>query len=157
MKRGLKAFATRAIAFLLIAGGILGLVGSYLMGFRFIEQHQYLRLASLLVAAFLFVCSIPAGVGLWQKNRYALQWAKLLFALQIPVFSFSRFTYEFSTFFSLRVMIGDTMRHIGADIGSSSNISILPESAGTLIGINVIAVLAVIYLSAISRTRMLTN
>lgn len=55
------------------------------------------------------------------------------------VYMLGHCVYEFSTFLGLRVEIGSTTRHLGADIGSSSNIYWLPQPAGFLLGVNLVA------------------
>jgi hypothetical protein len=49
-------------------------------------------------------------------------------------------------------MIGNTTRHIGGNIGSSSNLNLLPQSLGLLFGINVVAVVVLLYLIRASRS-----
>src|SRR5882757_10360667 len=107
----------RIIAFFLIAGGLLGIVNLVLMGFHFAD----------LLSAALFAWSIVTGAILWRGTPRGFKWAKILFALQVPVFGVGRLVYEFSTFFSFRLMIGDTNHYIGGNIGSSSNIHVLPQ------------------------------
>ena len=144
-------YGTRIIAFFLIAGGLLGILNSVLMSFHFAYQQQSLRVVSTVVAVALFAWGILAGVALWRSRPRGFKWAKLLFALQVPVFSIVHVSYEFSTFFSLRVMIGNTTRHIGADIGSSSNLCWFPESLGLMFGVNIVAVIALLFLIRASR------
>jgi hypothetical protein len=90
-------------------------------------------------------------MAVWRGKASGLKWAKLLFAIQVPVFTIERFAYEFSTFFSLRVMIGNTTHHIGGNIGSSSNLNLLPQPLGFLFGINIVAVLVLLYLMRASQ------
>lgn len=142
----------RIIAFFLVAGGLLGILNSVLMGFHFAHQQQSLRVISAMIAAALFAWGILTGVALWRSTPRGFKWAKLLFALQVPVFSMVHVSYEFSTFFSLRVMIGNTTRHIGADIGSSSNLYWSPQSLGFMFGVNIVAVIALLYLIRGSRS-----
>jgi hypothetical protein len=59
--------------------------------------------------------------------------------------------YEFSTFFSFRLMIGDTSHYIGGNVGSSCNIRLFPHSVGFLFGINIMAVVALLCLMKASR------
>jgi len=63
-----------------------------------------------------------------------------------------RLTYEFSTGFSFRVMIGNTNRYIGGDIGSSLNFGLSPQSLDFMFGINIVAVVALVYLIGASRS-----
>jgi hypothetical protein len=145
-------FGARIIAFFLLAGGLLGLIGSLLAVYHSAQQHRALAGMSGILSTALFAWCLPAGAALWRTTPNGFKWAKLLFAIQVPVFCIARFSYEFSTFFSLRVMIGNTTRHIGADIGSSSNLNLLPQSLGFLFGINVVAVVALLYLIRASRS-----
>ena len=127
---------TRIIAFFLVAGGLLGVFSLVLMG---------LHLAAV-VPAVLFVWSIVTGTALWRGMPLGFRSAKILFALQVPVFSLARLTYEFSTLLSFRLMIGNTSHYIGGNIGSSGNIYVFPQSQGVMFGINIVAVLALLCL-----------
>ena len=139
-------FATRVIAFFLLAGGLLGMVGSVLAVYHRAQQQPILTGMSSLLSAVLFGCSLLTGIALWRRTDSGFKWAKLLFAMQVPVFGFGRVSYEFSTFFSLRLMAGNTTHLIGGNIGSSSNLNLLPQPVGSLVGINVVAVLILWYL-----------
>jgi uncharacterized membrane protein len=134
------------VSILLLGGGLLGLLGAVMMAIQAFQRHQGLRIVSAVLGGVLFGWSIIAGIALWQATRRGFKWAKILFALQIPIFSLGHCVYEFSTFLGLRVEIGNTTRHLGADIGSSSNIYWLPQPAGFLLGVNVVAVLVLLYL-----------
>lgn len=150
--RGNMKYWTKIIAFSLVAGGLLGIVGSILLGSQFAQQHQSLRAISAIISAALFAWGILTGVALWRATPRGFKWAKLLLALQVPVFSIVHVSYEFSTFFSFRVMIGNTTRHIGGDIGSSSNLYFSAQSLGFMFGINIVAVIALLYLIRASRS-----
>jgi hypothetical protein len=143
--------AARVISLFLILGGLLGLLGTYFLVVHVLRQYQDIRVISTTASAVLFAASILSGIELWKGRPRGFKFAKILFALQIPVFTLARFTYEFSTFFSLRVMIGNTNHTIGGNIGSSSNIYLLPQSAGFMAGINLVAVVARYCLYVISR------
>jgi hypothetical protein len=150
--RGETKYGARIIAFFLLAGGLLGMLGSALTAYHSVQQQQRLLAGvSGMLSTVLFAWCIVAGVALWRTTPNGFKWAKLLFAMQVPVFSIARFSYEFSTFFSFRLMIGNTARHIGGDIGSSSNLNLLPQSLGFLFGINIVAVLILLYLIRPSR------
>jgi hypothetical protein len=150
--RGKTKYVARIIAFFLLAGGVLGLLGSLAAVYHSAQQHQVLAGMSGVLSTALFAWCIPTGAALWRATPNGFKWAKLLFALQVPVFCIARFSYEFSTFFSFRVMIGNTTRHIGGDIGSSSNLNLLPQSLDFLFGINVVAVVVLLYLIRASRS-----
>jgi hypothetical protein len=144
--------AARVIAFFLIAGGVLGILSPVMTGFRFAQPQGSPRVISALISVALFAWSIVTGAALWRATPRGFKWAKILFALQIPVFSVARLTYEFSTFFSSRLMVGETSHYVGGNIGSSSNIYVFPQSSGFMFGINVIAVIALLYLIRGSRS-----
>src|SRR5262245_39501852 len=149
--RGETKYGARIIAFFLLAGGMLGMLGSALTVYHSVQQHWVLAGVSGMLSTALFAWCIPAGAALWRTTPEGFKWAKLLFAMQVPVLSIARFSYEFSTFFSFRLMIGNTTRHIGGDVGSSSNLNLLPQSFGFLFGINIVAVLILLYLIRSSR------
>jgi len=134
------------IGFMLAAGGVLGILGSAPIVLRFVQQREGLRTFEAIVGVGLFVWSVAAGIALWRAAPRGYRWAKVLFALQILTFSVTRFAYEFSTFFSLRLMMGATTRHIGGNIGSSSNIYWSPQPLGWMFGINIVAVVALLSL-----------
>lgn len=139
--RGNPQYGARIIAFFLLAGGLLGLIGSILAVYHCAQQHRVLAGMSGILSTALFGWCILSGAELWRTTPTGFKWAKLLFAMKVPIFTVARLSYEFSTFFSLRVMIGNTTHHIGGDIGSSSNLNLLPQSLGSLFGINIVAVL----------------
>jgi hypothetical protein len=148
---GNTKYGARIVAFFLAAGGSLGLLGSLLAVYHSVQRHQLPAGMFAILSTALFAWCLPAGIALWRTRPTAFKWAILLFGIQVPVFSIARFTYEFSTFFSLRVMIGNTTRHIGGDVGSSSNLNLLPRSLDPLFGINIVAVLILLYLIRASR------
>jgi hypothetical protein len=150
--RGKVVYGARIIAFFLLAGGLLGILNSVLMGFHFAHRQESLRVISAILSAALFAWGILTGVALWRGTLRGFKWAKILFALQVPVFSVARLSYEFSTFFSFRVMAGATNHYIGGNIGSSSNLYVAPQSLGLMFGINIIAVIALLYLIRGSRS-----
>src|SRR6266404_3882436 len=114
--KGNVKYGARIIAVFLIAGGLLGILSLVMMHFHLAQQHLILPVISSVVSL-------------------------ALFALQVPVFHVARLTYEFSTGFSFRVMIGNTNRYIGGDIGSSLNFAVSPQSLGFMFGINLVAVI----------------
>jgi hypothetical protein len=148
--RGGSKYGARIAALFLLAGGLLGMFGSAMAVYHSVQQQRDLDRSGMLSTA-LFAWCIPTGAALWRGKPNGFHWAKLLFALQIPVFSIARVSYEFSTFFSLRLMIGNTTHYLGANLGSSCNLHLLPQSQGFLFGINIAAVLILLYLIRQSR------
>lgn len=144
-------YGARVIALILLAGGLLGLLGSALSVYHSFPQHRTAAGVSGVISTALFAWCIPIGVALWRTTPSEFKWAKLLFVMQVPVFTIARFSYEFSTFFSFRFMIGNTTHSIGGNIGSSSNLNWLPQSVGFLFGVNIAAALILPYLIRASR------
>jgi len=149
--KGNVKYGARIIAVFLVAGGLLGIVGLVMMHFHLAHYHQSLPVISSVVSVALFAWGILTGIALWRAMPRGFSWAKILFALQVPVFHVARLTYEFSTGFSFRVMVGNTNRYIGGDIGSSLNFDVSPQSLGFMFGINFVAVIALVYLIRASR------
>lgn len=139
-------YGARLIAVMLLAGGLLGLLGSALPVYHSFQQYRVTAAISGILSTAWFAWCLPAGAALWRTTPTGFRWARLLFAMQVPVFSIARISYEFSTFFSLRFLIGNTTSHIGGNLGSSSNLHWLPQSVGFLFGINVVAVVVLLYL-----------
>ncbi len=144
-------YGARIIGVFLVVGGLLGLLSLVMMHFHLAQLHQSLPVISSVISVTLFAWGIVTGVALWRATPRGFKWAQLLFALQVPVIHVARLTYEFSTGFSFRVMIGNTNRYIGGDIGSSLNFDVSAPSLGFMFGINIVAVLALLYLLRGSR------
>lgn len=151
ISKGNVKYGARIIAVFLVAGGLLGILSLVMMHFHLAQQHQSLPVISSVVSVALFAWGILTGIALWRATPRGFRWAKILFALQVPVFHFARLTYEFSTGFSFRVMVGNTNRYIGGDIGSSLTFDVSPQSLGFMFGINIVAVIALVYLIIASR------
>ena len=150
--KGNVKYGARIIAVFLVAGGLLGILSLVMMHFHLAQQHQSLPVISSVVSVALFAWGILTGIALWRATPHGFKWATILFALQVPVFHVARVTYEFSTGFSFRVMVGNTNRYIGGDIGSSLNFDVSPQSLGFMFGINIVAVIALVYLIRASRS-----
>src|SRR5260370_32478493 len=139
-RKGNVKYGARIIAVFLVLGGLLGILNLVMMHLHLAHLHQSLPVISSVVSVALFAWGILTGIVLWRATPRGFKWAKILFALQVPVFHVVRLTYEFSTGFSFRVMIGNTNRYIGGDIGSSLNFDVSPKSLGFMFGINIVAV-----------------
>jgi hypothetical protein len=136
----------RLVSSLLIAGGILGVVSSVPLAARFAQEARPYRAGVAAGAIAVFAWCALKGIDLWRGRAGGYRWAEALFALQVPVFSVARLSYEFSTGISCRILFGHSNRRIGADIGSSLNLLVSPEPQGFMFGINIIAVIVFLYL-----------
>jgi len=144
-KNGVR-WGSRFVSILLIAGGILGIMLAFSLIKNFSHQHQPYRLIVPVASIAVFGWGAFKGISLWRGKPSGYKWAKILFALQIPVLTLGRWSYEFSTAMSARIMFGHTNRQFGGDIGSSLNFLISPDPLGWLFGINLIAVMVLVYL-----------
>ena len=143
-------YGARVIAFLLIAGGILGMILAVQLFRYFFHQHQTYRTIVPTLSLVVFGWVGLKGIDLWLGKPSGFKWATILFALQIPTFSISRLSYEFSTGISARMLFGHSNRQFGANIGSSLNFLISPEPQGWMFGINFVAVIVLVYLLLVS-------
>ncbi len=139
----------KVIAFLLIAGGLLG-IGISVVGFIAMPQAT---LGSPLMAAFallyllLFGWSVWIGFDLWQGEPRGYRWAEILLFAQIPNIRISGFVYQFQTAgFTIRWLSGQAGRGINFNFGSHLSIYVSPEIQGTALGVNIVAIFALIYL-----------
>jgi len=146
-------FGIRVVAFLLIFGGIVGIIASVQMSTHLMHEHLPVRMVVGALSVTVFGWSALKGIDLWRGKPSGYRWAKLLFILQIPAFCISRLTYEFSTGVSARILFGNSNRRIGADIGSSLNFLLSPEPLGWMLGTNLVAVVVTIYLFAVTHQR----
>lgn len=146
--------AHRTIAVILIVGGMLGILTAAMTGLHFARLNETLRAFTQVISAGLFVWCIATGIALWRGWPAAVRAAKIQFALQVPAFTLARFSYEFSTFVSVRLMAGETAHNIGGNIGSSFNLYWQPEPLGAMFGINIVAVSILAYLIWASRPQL---
>src|SRR5215831_13682751 len=90
-------YGARFVAFLLIAGGALGIVAAVFLTAAVVQQHQPFRAVTALASAAVFGWGALKGIELWRGRPQGYRWAQILFALQVPAFSVAGFSYEFST------------------------------------------------------------
>jgi hypothetical protein len=105
-----RSNATTLIAIVFIGGGIIGVITGL-----WSEWQTVLRAGitptwqGLILSVFtlVFALTVWLGIELWGGNRRAYKWAKLVFILQIPKFTFAGIGYYFYTalalFFSVEV------------------------------------------------------
>jgi hypothetical protein len=150
-------WGARFVSFLLIAGGILGILAAIQMTIHFGHEHRPDRVVVPVISVIVFGWGAIKGIALWRGHPSGYRWAKLLFVLQIPALCVGRLTYEFSTGMSARVLFGHSNRRFGADIGSSLNFLISPEPLGWMLGMNLVAVVVVFYLFRVSRHKVVND
>lgn len=141
----------RILALLLIVGGIVGVLIAGLMVYQFLQAHWiYL----LLIAAFiaLFLWSALTGLRLWRGEQRGLKWATTLFAMQIPVLTVPGLEYEFYTGLAVKLMGGNVESGFLLAMGASGSFYLDTTINDWVYGINLLALVAVIYLVLHRRT-----
>jgi hypothetical protein len=128
----------RFVAFLLLAGGVLGILGAYMLTRSRWPSGNWISLVGPLVSFPVYAWTILKGLELWRGRPNGYWWATRLFALQIPILSIGWLTYEYSVGFSARFSFGETRQPFGLDIGSSFNL-LSSGGHGWMGGINIIA------------------
>ena len=141
----------KAIALLLMIGGLVGLVIVVFIDARYLLRPDASFFSFSVAIAGIFILlygwAIWTGIDLWRGRPQALTWALVLFAIQIPTVTVPGFTYEFHTGFIVRILFNAAGR-LGFDfnLGSSFMFYISSSIQGIVLGINLVAMLAFIYL-----------
>lgn len=142
----------RFFALLLIIGGVLGIGLGIYMGYTFVQQHWiYLLLALAFVV--LFAWSALTGVRLWRDQPRGWKWAKILYAAQIPVLTVPGFDYEYYTGIAVKLMGGEAEHFFKLGLGASATLYLDTGVTGLVYGVNVFALMALIFLLTRSRAR----
>jgi hypothetical protein len=145
--------ATKVIALLLILGGGAGIAIAF-PAETVATGTEHLAFIASVVA--IFACSIWAGVGLWKGTRKGYIASEVLFALQIPSFTFSGFAYQFYIGSLFGVSFSSTLAsklNLDFQLGSAVNFQLSSEIENFVLGVNLIAVAALIYLIRASRQK----
>jgi hypothetical protein len=143
------------VSLLLMIGGVVGICITFWLETNFVTNGQ-IGLFSPTTGIFgsfivLFGWAAWTGRELWQRKKQALTMAKVLFALQIPLFQIPGFAYEFHVGLTVPIRIASG-GHIGSgfNLGSSFSFYISSQVRGFAIGVNLAALLVFIYLMRIS-------
>jgi len=137
--------SAKALAVLLVLGGVVGIGVALLAGYQLAQAHwAYGLLMALLVA--LFAWSAVTGVRLWRGDPRGWKWAVILFAAQIPVLTIPGFTYEYFTGLAVKVLGGDVDGALTFGIGAGANVFVGGAAPGLAYGVNLVAVAALAWL-----------
>ncbi|HET6841419.1 MAG TPA: hypothetical protein VFK06_06990 [Candidatus Angelobacter sp.] len=156
MSRKEANVTVKLIALLLAIGGIAGVVicGWTCIKLAFYQSQPIFSLAIclLVVFAIIFALCIWTGVDLWRGRPRALNWARVLFALQIPAITIPGFAYQFYTGMLLLAYWNNGEGKLGADfeLASSFTFTISSRIEDSIFGVNLIALAALICLLCVS-------
>jgi hypothetical protein len=139
--------AVRLPALLLILGGTFG-IGLFLwLGYQSeLSDWQFAALIALGIG--IFVWSSIVGIRLWRGREGALTWARILYALQIPIFTINGAEYEYFTGFSTPLLHGPGGTNFTLSFGASMSLAFNPNANSTsyVVGGNLVAVVALFVL-----------
>jgi hypothetical protein len=149
-----RPIGLKLIALWLGIGGAVGLgLAFYTETQTFMAGHFYLTLVLALIIV-LFGGSAWAGFELWQGSRYGFTLARISLALQVPIFTVPGFSFSgFTVGARVYAAAGSCQPgfRFGFDLTSMINFQISPEIDCTMIGLNLLAVAALLYLTNSSR------
>lgn len=156
MEKKTKDIGSKFLAFLLTAGGFLGIGISVYLGYTFVQQH-WIYIVLVAVFAALFVWTTLTGIRLWRNDPRGWKWGKILFAAQIPVLTVPGFSYEYYSGIAIKILGGQTDSHFEIGIGANANFYLDTRITDFMYGINIFALLAFIYLLVKSRPSTALN
>ena len=141
---------------LLIVGGIAGVIIALWTEASILNREFSANrgIAALMgVVAFIFGLCTWTGIELWRKKPAAFRLAQILLIAQIPSISFPGFVYHFYTGLTLYLSLSmrpDVVTGFEFQLGSALEIQISPEIEGFVLGLNLVAIVA-LYLLGKSR------
>lgn len=146
MNRRSIAPGVRLISAFLIVGGIAGIAAVLW------AETGALILSDLIFLGFallVFGASVWVGADLWKGKPQSYKWAQLLFLFQIPTVSFHGFAFQFYLALVLGLSFSReaaSRLNIEFELGSSLNVKISPQIESLVVGVNMVAIAALIYL-----------
>jgi hypothetical protein len=147
---------TRLLAVMLGLGGLVGMgicLWTYIQ--LFVQSGMKFSSTAALFGVFIIIFGWSAWVGaeLWQDKPKAYVWAKIIFLLQIPTISVPHFAYQFYTALMLGLEFNRDNDKFGLDfqIASAIDFRIARDIDNLVLGVNLVAVAALIYLVTVSR------
>ena len=151
---GKSSAAIKLVALLLMVGGIVGVVFavSYLNG----RDRSPMLFAEELITILVFGWSALKGRDLWNGKPAGYKWARILVVTQIPVIGAPGFSYWFYTglscrlYFQTKATAGSAIVASQFNLGSSVSLLIGQPTEVVSVGINLVAVAALVCLLAVS-------
>jgi hypothetical protein len=140
-----KTFGSRALAVLLVSGGLLGISTGVILGLQLLAVSLLMILpVSMLLAVNLW--AVVAGIALWRGTARGWKWGSICYAMQIPILAIHGASYEFFTGLALKLMGGEVDKHLSLQFGATFDFFSDITSTSLFYGINLLAVMALIYL-----------
>ena len=135
----------RLLALLLAVGGCIGIFLFILLAFQSALQNWQI-LILITIGVGVFALSTIVGVRLWRGSAAAVTWAKVLFALQIPIFKVDGLNYEYFTGIAAMLLHGPGGTNLSFRLGATLSMEFVPDSQGFIVGANLIAAAALVLL-----------
>ena len=151
-----RTVGIRLLSLMLALGGIAGIsICLWTYGRIFAQSGMKLSPTTALFGVFIVVFgwSTWIGVEMWQDRPQAYKWAKILFLLQIPTISLPGFAYQLYTGLMLTLAFNRDNDKIGLDfqLASSIDFRIGHDVENLILGVNLVAIAALVYLMSVSR------
>jgi hypothetical protein len=135
----------RLLAPLLAVGGGIGICLFILLGRKSaLQDWRILIMITIGIGAFAW--SMVVGVCLWRGSAAAVTWARVLFALQIPIFTVHGLSYEYFTGIAAMLLHGPGGTNLSFRLGASLSMEFDPGSQRFIVGANLIAAAALVLL-----------
>lgn len=134
----------RLLAPLLVVGGGIGICTFILVALKSALQDWRILLM-ITIGIGVFALSTIVGVRLWRGGG-AVIWAKVLFASQIPIFTFHGLTYEHFTGIVATLLHGPGGTNFSFRLGATLTVEFDPDSQRFIVGANLIAAAALVLL-----------
>lgn len=146
----------KLVALLLMIGGVLGVGLTFWLDLSLVSSGRagVLSPAIAMTGAFIVLFGWAAWVGreLWVGERRAVRMAGILFAIQVPLLRVPGLIYEWHTGFTVPITVGSGGRFgAGFNLGSSFSFYVLPRIQDFSVGVNLVAVLVLVFLIRKSR------
>ena len=144
----------RIISIYEMIGGVLGLGITIFLILSILPQllsqeaplfNKLFLVAIIIFAIGGYLLSFIAGLFLWKKQNKGIFLSIITQIIQIPKFAIAGFSYFFVSGIELFVTISNSSLGFTTYFGSHWDISFYPEDKTFLIGVNIIAIIALIY------------
>jgi len=150
MGHGSAEFNRRLLAGTLIVGAALGFLASVAGIVMDLRSQGTVEVDSVVYAA-VFAFAFTVGLWLWRGEPRGRRWGIVLYALQIPLLTVGRFQYDFYN--GVRIPLVHTLGDFSITLGfgASAELAWAQAPAANVLGIDLFAVSALIFLLTMHR------